>query len=309
MAEAKSQKQKGATLSIISNSALIAIKLVAGYATGSVAIISEAAHSFLDLMAAMMAWGAVRVSDAPPDSEHPFGHGKTENFSALFEAILIVAGGVLILREAIQGLTEGRQLPNLKVGLVVMFLSTAINFFISQRLFKIGRESDSEALTADAWHLRTDVYTSLGIFLALAIIEVGRLLAPSLNLAFMDSAVAALVAALIIKTGLTLGWDASKGLVDHSLPPEEIKLIVEHIEEFYPEIKGFRRLRTRRSGPYRHILVDILVDDDMPVGQAHALGKKFALSVRSHYPKTDLTFHLEPVSPHRSPAADLDAQV
>jgi cation diffusion facilitator family transporter len=294
-------KKSSASLSIISNTVLIAIKLAAGFLTGSVAIISEAVHSFLDLMAAMMAWGAVQVSDSPPDYEHPFGHGKAENISALFEAVLIIVGGVFILRESILGVIEGRQLPSLHAGVAVMLFSTMINFLISRHLFKIGKESGSEALTADAWHLRTDVYTSLGILLALLTIEVGRLINPAWNLSFVDSGVAGLVSLMIIKTGSTLGWDSVKGLVDHSLPPEEIKLIVEHIQAVYPAILGFRRLRTRRSGPYRQVLVDILVDEHLSVGEAHELGVNLALSIRSHFPQTDVTFHLEPAKPAKKP--------
>jgi cation diffusion facilitator family transporter len=288
-------KRKAAKLSIFSNSALIVIKLVAGSLTGSVAIISEATHSFLDLMAAMMAWGAVRVSDSPPDYEHPFGHGKTENISALFEAILIVAGGIFILKEAIIGLINGRALPDLKAGLGVMFLSTLTNYFISRRLFKIGQKSGSQALTADAWHLRSDVYTSLGIFLALLVIEAGRFIDPSLDLNFVDSLAAALVSVLIVKTGAVLGWDASKGLLDHSLPQAELGIIVETIRELYPQIRGFRRLRTRRSGPYRDILVDILVDGELSVATAHELGVRFSLNLAAKLPKTNVTFHLEPL--------------
>jgi cation diffusion facilitator family transporter len=300
-----SQKSRVAILSVTSNSVLIAVKLVAGALTGSVAIISEAIHSFLDLMAAIMAWGAVRVSENPPDQTHPFGHGKTENFSALFEAILIVAGGALILREALGGLLAGHDLPDLKIGLLVMLISTVVNIIISKRLFQTAKKTDSEALLADAWHLRTDVYSSLGVFLALAVIELGRLISPATNLSFVDSLVAGLVAILIVKTGLTLGWDAAQGLVDRSLPPEEVNLIVERARDLYPAIQGFRRLRTRRSGPYRQILVDLLVDESLPVGQAHDLGVKFARGVQSHYPKTDVTFHLEPTLPLKR--SDLDS--
>ncbi|MDR1577629.1 MAG: cation diffusion facilitator family transporter [Deltaproteobacteria bacterium] len=292
------KKRAVAVLSVISNSTLIAIKLVAGFFTGSVAIISEAIHSFLDLMAAMMAWGAVRVSENPPDYDHPFGHGKTENFSALFEAILIVVGGGLILKEAIAGVIKGQPLPDLKIGLVVMLLSTVVNYFISRRLFQVAKASDSEALTADAWHLRTDVYSSLGVFLALGFIEVGRLIAPELDLSFVDSLVAGLVAVLIVKTGLILGWDAAQGLGDKTLPDEEIQLIVKSVQNLYPAIQGFRRLRTRRSGPYRHILVDLLVDEGQTVGRAHELGVQFALEVQAHFSKTDVTFHLEPTKPY-----------
>jgi cation diffusion facilitator family transporter len=287
-------KIRCATLSIVSNSLLIGLKLAAGIATGSVAIISEAIHSFLDLMAAFMAWAAVRVSDSPPDYDHPFGHGRTENLAALFEALLIVAGGVMIIWESISGLKEGKVLPSLKVGLLVMLASSVVNFFISRKLFQVGRRLSSPALEADAWHLRTDVYTSLGIFLALAVIELGRIAAPSLNLDFIDPVAAIAVAILIIKTGVTLGWEAASILADNRLSPKEILLIAEHIEAFYPGILSYRRLRTRRSGPFRFVTVDLVVDGNRTVSEAHQMGVEVVKSICRHFPGADVTFHLEP---------------
>jgi cation diffusion facilitator family transporter len=303
-----SLKTRTAALSIVSNSVLIAIKLVAGFATGSVAIISEAVHSFLDLMASLMAWLAVRVSDSPPDYDHPFGHGKTENLAALFEALLIVVGGLYIVKEAIGGLVAGRELPSLKAGLAVMLASATINALISRRLFRIGRQTQSPALVADGWHLMTDVYTSGGIFVALLAIEVGRAINPAWDLSRIDSLSAAIVAFMIIRTGCALGWDAVCNLVDHSLGPQEIALIQEHIGELWPAIQGHRRLRTRRSGPFRIVLVDLIVDGRLSVHEAHVLGAKVVAGLRDHYPDMDVTFHLEPVDIIRQspkPADDL----
>ncbi|MDR0620369.1 MAG: cation diffusion facilitator family transporter [Deltaproteobacteria bacterium] len=288
-------KSRTATLSIFSNGGLIVIKLIAGVMTGSVAIISEAVHSFLDLMASFMAWAAVRVSDAPADYDHPFGHGKTENLAALFEALLIVVGGIYIIKEAIEGLIEGRDLPDLKIGLAVMFFSALVNVFISRRLFKIGHETQSPALVADGWHLMTDVYTSGGIFTALLVIEVGGFINPEWDLTRIDGLSAAIVAFMIIRTGCSLGWEAIGNLIDHSLSPQEIALIKEHIEELHPAIQGYRRLRTRRSGPFRLAIVDLIVDGCLTVNEAHLLGSKVVAGIKSHYPTMEVTFHLEPV--------------
>jgi cation diffusion facilitator family transporter len=288
------RKKGAAALSIISNSVLIVIKLIAGLMTGSVAIISEAVHSFLDLMASFMAWLAVRVSDSPADYDHPFGHGKTENLAALFEALLIVVGGIYIVKEAIEGLILGRELPSLKIGLVVMLLSSVINIFISRRLFKVGHETQSPALVADGWHLMTDVYTSGGIFAALLVIEVGRLINPAWDLTRIDGLSAAIVAFLIIRTGCSLGWDAVCNLVDHSLSPQEIALIEEHIKELHPGILSYRRLRTRRSGPFRMVIVDLVVDGSLTVSEAHFLGSRVVAGIKAHYPTMEVNFHLEP---------------
>jgi cation diffusion facilitator family transporter len=288
-------KSRYAILSIISNSLLIIMKLVAGFLTGSVAIISEAVHSFLDFLASVMTFSAVKFSENPPDADHPFGHGKIENVAALFEALLIVAGGLYIVWEAVEGLIEGRELPSLTVGLGVMFVSSLVNFIVSHMLFKAGKKTSSPALIADAWHLRTDVLTSLGIFGALLVIHLGKLINPEWKLDFIDSAAAIVVSILIIKTGWTLGWEAVSNLIDHCLSPEELKLIEEHIGEHSPDVKGYRNLRSRRAGSFQMVVVDLLVDGRLSVTEAHEIGDKIVTGIREHYPQADITFHLEPV--------------
>jgi cation diffusion facilitator family transporter len=247
-----------------------------------------------------MAWAAVRISDNPPDYDHPFGHGKTENLAALFEALLIVVGGAYIVKEALEGLIEGKDLPDLKVGLLVMFASVMVNIYISRRLFRIGRQTQSPALEADAWHLMTDVYTSAGIFTALLVIEVGEWLNPAWDLSRVDGLSAIIVAFLIIKTGCSLGWQAICNLIDHSLSPQEIALIEDHIREVAPAIHGYQRLRTRRSGPFRIVLVDLLVDGSLTVEKAHELGVKIGRGIKDHFPAVDVTCHFEPVDLARS---------
>jgi cation diffusion facilitator family transporter len=289
-------KSRCAALSILSNSALILMKLAAGLATGSLAVISEAVHSFLDLLAAFMTFAAVRISGSPPDHDHPFGHGKAENLAALFEAILIVAGGLYIVREAVLGLAEGRELPSAGLGVAVMFTSSLVNFLVSRRLFRTGRKYASPALVTDAWHLMTDVYTSLGIFGALLAIHLGRWIDPSLKLDFIDPAAAMCVSFFIIKTGWTLARDAMANLVDSSLPDEDLSFIIDSIRSRGPGIKGYRRLRTRRSGPFRIVVVDLLVDGGISVAEAHAMGAEVCRTLGERFPRTDVTFHLEPVN-------------
>jgi cation diffusion facilitator family transporter len=243
-----------------------------------------------------MTWVALRYSEHPPDMDHPFGHGKAENLASLFEALLIIAGGLYIVKEAISGLMGERELPSLTAGIIVMFLSSAVNYVVSHELFKKGKETSSPALVADAWHLRTDVYTSLGIMAALLVIHLGRIAAPSLDLDFVDSAAALVVSFFILKTGWTLSWDAINNLLDHALSKGELRFIEDHIAQFAPMILGYRKLRTRRSGPFRIIVVDLLVDGRLSVREAHALGKKVSVAIKEHYPEADITFHLEPVT-------------
>jgi cation diffusion facilitator family transporter len=281
-------------LSIASNSALIALKLAAGAATGSIAVVSEAAHSFLDLLAALMTFAAVRVSGAPPDHDHPFGHGRAENIAALFEALLIIAGGLYIVRESVHALGEGGSLDSPGAGAAVMLASSLVNLLVSRHLFRTGRRYASPALVTDAWHLMTDVYTSLGILAALLAIQVGLLADPSLDLGFIDPAAAMCVSFFIIKTGWNLARDALATLADHSLPDEDLRAIAGVIRSRSPGILGYRRLRTRRSGPFRIMAVDLVVDGALPVSEAHAMGVEVSRAIAGLFPRSELIFHLEP---------------
>ena len=152
-------KIKVARLSIASNSFLIVIKLLAGLFSGSVSVISEAIHSGMDLVAALIAFFSVRISDRPADSKHPYGHGKFENVSGVIEAVLIFIAAVWIILEAVRKLLHQSDVEKIHLGLIVMAISALVNFLVSGKLYKIAKATDSIALEADARHLKTDVYT------------------------------------------------------------------------------------------------------------------------------------------------------
>ena len=153
----QTQKTSVALLSIISNSILVTLKLVTGILIGSVSVLSEAAHSSMDLIASIIAFIAVRISGKRPDEDHHFGHGKVEDISALAEALLILVAAIWIIFEAVQKLIKPQALEAVDWGLGVMLLSVIANIVVSRLLFKVGKNSESPALIADAWHLRTDV--------------------------------------------------------------------------------------------------------------------------------------------------------
>ena len=191
MAQDDRRKSNAALLSVASNTLLIILKLFVGMRIGSVSIISEAAHSSVDLLAAIIAFVAVRVSGRPADESHPFGHGKVENLSGTFEAILIFIAAIWILYEAAEKLRNPQPLNQAGLGILVMLISVAVNFFVSRRLYQVGEETNSVALKADACHLHADIYTSLGVLIGLAIIMLGTLLLPALSLYWVgrDSAI------------------------------------------------------------------------------------------------------------------------
>jgi cation diffusion facilitator family transporter len=209
-------KVKIARLSILSNTFLIILKVVAGLMSGSVSIISEAIHSSMDLMAAIIAFFSVRVSDNPPDSRHPYGHGKVENISGVIEAILIFIAAIWIITEAIKKfLGEPFELESIGMGSAVMFVSAIVNIIVSRKLYKVAKETRSVALEADALHLKTDVYTSLGVAVGLGLIMIT-------GITWLDPLVALIVALFIIYESYVLLKKAFTPLLDESWDNVEI---------------------------------------------------------------------------------------
>jgi len=238
-----SLKTKTARLSVISNTLLIIMKLVVGLVTGSVSILSEAIHSSIDLVAAIIAFFAVKVSGTPPDERHPFGHGKIENVSGVIEALLIFIASIWIIYEAVKKLIHPEEPGVLVLGIIVMVISAVINTFVSRRLYKVARETDSVALEADALHLKTDVITSAGVALGLALMWIT-------GWHIMDPIIALLVALLIIYESWMLLRRAFSPLLDTALSTEEIEKLERILDEMDVE---YHDLRTRAAGHLRFV--------------------------------------------------------
>ncbi|MDD1761604.1 MAG: cation diffusion facilitator family transporter, partial [Methanothrix sp.] len=287
-------KSNAALLSIISNLILVILKFITGTAIGSVSIISEAIHSSVDLLAAIIAFFSVKTSGKPADEDHPFGHGKVENISGTVEALLIFLAAGWILMEAADKLKNPRPMDEAVWGVAVMLLSVAANIFVSRHLFKVGEETDSIALKADAWHLRTDIYTSLGVMAGLTIITIGRIITPEISLLWVDPAAAFIVAVLIVKAAYHLTVESARDLVDVGLPAEEIEDVRRHVMAFAPTIRGIHRLRTRKAGSSRFVEFHIRVDASMSVDESHRITDMIAFSIKEHYPGTMVTIHIEP---------------
>lgn len=286
-------KRGAAALSIFSNSCLVLLKLVIGVLTHSVSVISEAAHSAIDLSASIIAFFSVRASDVPADEDHPFGHGKIENVSGVIEALLIFGAAVFIIVEAVHKLTHPGQQEVVPIpGIAVMAVSVVANFLISRLLFKVARETDSVALEADGHHLRTDVWTSLGVFGGLVVMQIMKLLnIPGANV--VDCAVAIGVAFLIMKVAYTLTREAGSPLVDTRLPQDEVER-VRDILLADDRVIGFHKLRTRKAGPARHIDVHIIVSEKLSVGQAHEVAEQVEDRIRETLGFVQVVTHVEP---------------
>ncbi len=288
------QKERVALLSVISNSALVSMKLVVGLMIGSVSIISEAVHSGVDLLASIIALFSVKTSSKPADKDHSFGHGKIENISGTVEALLIFVAAGWIIYEAIQKLSNPEPLDNLGWGIGIMLISTIANIFVSLRLFKIGRETDSIALQADAWHLRTDVYTSAGVMVGLAMMLCGQWFFPHINFYWLDSVAAIAVALLIIKAAYDLTVQSAGDLLDANLPSEEEEWIRGEILKYGKIFHGYHRLRTRKAGHFRFVEFHLKVEPQMTVADSHAITEAISQHIESRYPQTSVTIHVEP---------------
>ena len=296
LSEAEKNKRKSnvAMLSVISNSSLVILKLAVGLIIGSVSVISEAIHSGVDLLAAIIALFAVRKSGKPADDDHPFGHGKVENISGTVEALLIFLAAGWIIFEAVEKLRNPEPIDEAWLGIAVMLTSVLANIIVSKRLFLVGRETESVALLADAWHLRTDVYTSLGVFGGLVVILAGGFFYPGVDLRWVDPVAAIGVALLIIKAAYHLTIESARDLVDAGLPAQEVDDVAKHIKSFAPTIRGFHRLRTRKAGASRFVEFHIRVDASMSVDESHRIADMITCSIKQHYPGTTVTIHIEP---------------
>jgi cation diffusion facilitator family transporter len=291
---ATKRKIAAAQLSVLSNTALIAVKVVAGMVMGSVSIISEAAHSAVDLLAAFIALFSVRNSGKPADREHPFGHGKIENISGTIEALLIFLAGGWIIYEAGSRLVRPQPVESPGWGVAVMFLSCVVNLAVSENLFRVGRQTDSLALTADAWHLRTDVYTSAGVMAALGALWLGQRFFPGVDLHWVDPLAAIAVALLIIHTAWGLTLQSARDLLDTTLPSSERGTIVEIIASRHPEVHGFHKLKTRKSGHVRFIEFHMIVDPSMSVERSHRITDELTGLIAERLPGSVVTIHVEP---------------
>ncbi|HNQ01046.1 MAG TPA: cation diffusion facilitator family transporter [Syntrophales bacterium] len=288
------RKKRIALLSVFSNATLVALKLAVGLAIGAVSVLSEAIHSGVDLVASGVAYYSVRTSGIPADREHPYGHGKIENVSGTVEALLIFLAAAWIVAEAVGKIIRPEPLEMAGWGAAVMLLSAAVNIAVSSALFRVGKETDSVALIADGWHLRTDVYTSAGVMAGLGAIWAASHVAPGVDLHWVDPAAALGVAALILKAAWDLTRRSARDLLDARLPGDEVAWIEALIRRRKPVVAGFHKLRTRKAGPFRFIEVHLKVDAKMTVEDSHRITQDFAREIRGRFPGATVTTHIEP---------------
>jgi cation diffusion facilitator family transporter len=292
--DANTKKSRVALLSVTSNATLVAAKLTIGLLINSVSVISEAIHSAVDLIAAIIAFIAVKTSSKPADSRHAFGHGKIENISGTVEALLIFLAAGWIIYEAVQKLIKPQHIEQVGWGILVMSISAAANLFVSRMLFKVGTETDSIALKADAWHLRTDVWTSIGVMAGLMLYLTGTFFFPGFNLTWVDPAAAIIVAILIVKAAYELTRESVRDLLDARLSREDEELINGFVREQQPKVMSYHNLRTRKSGSQRFYEFHLVVAPKMSVQESHGIGDSIVARVKERYPDAKVVIHVEP---------------
>jgi cation diffusion facilitator family transporter len=292
----RSRNRTGAAaVSIASNLSLIVLKLVAGMVTGSVAIITEAVHSAVDLVASFIAYFSIRQAEEPADASHRYGHEKFENVAAAAEGVLILVGSGVIVYAAVRSLVVGPELEALGFGIAVVAFATVVNLIVSTWLYRRARETQSAALEGDAAHLRTDAHTSLGVLVGLALVE-------WTGAEWLDPAVALAIAAAIVVTGLRIVARAWGVLVDEALPDPELAAIREAIEEYAPRgIVGYHQLRTRRAGARRYVDLHVQFRSGTSLEEAHATAHALQDEILRRLPGgADVLIHLEPADKVRS---------
>ena len=285
---ADGRKTRAAALSIASNSVLIALKLAAGIVTGSIAIITEAIHSGIDLLASVIAFVSVRKAGEPADDDHPYGHDKIENLAAVIEGMLILVGAGVIVFESVRRLMDPPEVESLGFGIAVIGFSMVANVFVSAYLYRQARATDSPALEADGAHLRTDALTSAGVLVGLVLVAVT-------DIEWLDPLAALVVAVAIVVAGLRILTRSSRVLVDEILPEHELAAIRSALDEYgAEEVAGYHKLRARRAGSRRYVDLHVQFRAGTTLDRAHQLSHELQGEIGTRLRGADVLIHLEP---------------
>ncbi len=281
------RSSKIAVLSICSNTFIVLLKLIVGIFTGSVAIISEAIHSLLDLVASVIAFFSVRISNRPPDKDHPYGHGKFENISGTVETILIFVAGIWIIIESVEKLLHPTPIKMPIIGVVVMLIGALINWRVGKIVEKVGNDTHSVAMQSNALHLLTDVYSSLGVAVSLILVSLT-------GWEFLDALIGIGIAIYIMKESIELGRKSFTPLLDTGLSTDELKQIENVLYSFKSQFIEYHDLRTRRSGAEEHIDFHLVLPSHMSIEEAHLLCDKIEEEIKKVLVDPKILIHVEP---------------
>ncbi len=292
--EAQRVKQAAALSSLVAAIGLTTFKLIVGLLTNSLGILAEAAHSALDLAAALMTFFAVRVSDKPADREHPFGHGKVENLSALFETLLLLATSAWIINEATQRLLFKKVEVEVSIwSFVVMGTSIVIDYNRSRILYRTAHAYNSQALEADALHFSTDIWSSSVVILGLIGVTLSKVMPGLAWVGEADAVAAMIVALIVVYVSARLGQRTIQALLD-AAPPGMTEQIVTRVERM-KGVHDCHAVRIRSSGARWFVDLHVTMDGTRSLHDTHALTEKIEKRVQELLPDSDVTVHVEPL--------------
>ena len=278
--------------SIVMNLVLFILKLIVGFFTMSMAILSDAIDSGIDVVTSAMARYSVKVANEPADERHTYGHGKFENLSGFIQAIIVVVIAIFILAESIRRIFTGIDLEMLEYGIIIMFISMAGKLAISQNLLRVAKKHDSIAMEANALNLRADVWMSMGVLISLSIIwfTVGQY--P--DIIYLDPVVAIIIAFLIIKAGFDIAKRSSQDLLDERIPEDEQAIIQEILDSHSADYLEFHRFRARKSGAERHIDMHLVLPKEKSLEEAHELTDRIEKEISNKLKNATVVIHMEP---------------
>jgi cation diffusion facilitator family transporter len=267
--------------------AVLGLKLIAWRMTGSIALMSDALESIVNVAVALAAMVAIRVAALPPDENHPYGHHKAEFFSAILEGVMIIVAALVVFHEAWNGLMAPRGLEGGGAGLLVNIAASAVNFWWCRVLIREGRKARSPALVADGRHLMADVVSSVGV-------TAGVALAMWTGWHLLDPIMAGLVAVNILWSGWKVVWASMSGLLDEALPAETQDVIRDLIAETATGAVEAHDIRTRHAGTATFIDFHLIVPGEMSVRESHAICDRIETALRRAIPKSVIHIHVEP---------------
>lgn len=287
--DSNQKKKFVAVLSIISNAILSVLKIITGILSGSISIISEAIHSIGDMLASFITFVSVIKSAKPADKDHPYGHGKYEDLAGFIEGVLIIAASIFIIFESAKKIIFGTNIDGENLlGITVMLIAVISNIVVSTFLFKVAKETNSISLYADGEHLRTDVYSSLGVLLGLIMIKIT-------GYVVIDPIIAILVAVIIFKTGYSISKKASDNLLDHSLSNDNIDKIKQIINQFPITTLKKNSIKTRQVGPSTDIDMILQFSENTTICDCHKICDDIEKQIQKIYTNCSISIHTEPI--------------
>ena len=280
-------------LSITAAIITIGLKTIAYYLTGSVGLLSDALESIVNLVAAVSALFLLRIAEKPPDEEHLYGHSKAEYFSSIIEAVLIILAAISICTSAVDRILYPKPIEFATTGLIVSAVASVINLIVATTLLRVGKKHNSVTLEADGHHLLTDVWTSVGVITGVAIVSIT-------NVQILDPIIAIGVAINIVVIGFKLIKQSALGLMDTSLPDEDLKEINAILEPYKQQGITYHDLRTRQSANRSFMSVHILVPGAWSVQKGHDISEEIEKKLCEHFMQLTVITHIEPIEDPKS---------